>query len=305
MNEVVQRWIAESYTRFASDFEGGMTNHLPMALNAMGQLGAGDERLEAFARAYVARLDPVVPGELDRARELAAQLVPSVVGGRALEHGLAGAAFHGIIGVAYACDQPDPVEVGRALAYAARVSTPLPIRGPAPSTLDLIALTVRLRLLALPRPKAHTIGERLARVVEDARFQEVAREVAVDETTAERVALLGARAYLTANDFASLHVLTGATAYIRLRGLFDAPAVGDHSLAVAALACFVASGSPQLAAETSALPIDSWDEIAARAVQTGDDHVPKLVLACRARASATGHPLYQAIATKVSRRGSS
>lgn len=266
--DVVQRWIAESYTRFASDFEGGLTNHLPMALVAMRELGADDARLGAFARRYVTRLEPAVPGELEHARELALRSAPEVIRAHALERGIAGAAFHGIIAIAYACHQKDPVEVGRALAYAARVATPLPVRDPVPSTLDLALLAQRLRTLALPRPKGRTIAERLARAAADPRFQEIARTLAVDDSTAGRVALFGARAYLVANDFASLHVLTGATALRRLRGLFADPPAADYALGIGALACFVSSGSPALALETPDLPIDSWTEIEARAVAT-------------------------------------
>jgi hypothetical protein len=309
VSEAVERWIAESYTRFASDYAGGLTNHLPMAVIAMCELGADDARIEAFAQTYVTRLEPAVPGELEEARALASRIERevsvNVMRPLSLEHGVAGAAFHGIIGMAYACHQPDPVELGRAIAYAARVSMPLPIPDPSPSTLDVGALAERLRMRGLPRPKGHTIADRVQRVARDPAFQQIARLLAADESTAARVALLGARAYLAKDDFASLHVVTGATAFGMLRGIFADDAAGDHALGVAALACYVTSGSPELGPEAPDLPVDPWDEIAARAILSDDDHVAKLVLSCRTQAEATGQPIFQAIATKVSRRGSS
>lgn len=96
----------------ASEYRGGLSNHLPMALTALQRLGAGDARLRAFAAdsaTRLVRLDAAAP-EFAAAhtlrREIAARDAGAVLAARlpGLMPGVGAAAFHGLIRSAYAVD---------------------------------------------------------------------------------------------------------------------------------------------------------------------------------------------------------
>jgi hypothetical protein len=48
---------------FDAEYRGGLSNHLPMALQALQALGADAARLQAFAQRYSRRLQPARPAE--------------------------------------------------------------------------------------------------------------------------------------------------------------------------------------------------------------------------------------------------
>jgi Questin oxidase-like len=127
--------------RWDAEYGAGLSNHLPMALTALARLGASDERLAAFAQRYVERLHKMPPleawpaGEAWRARlgqprawpayrqlwrdwidnEGAADVLGQALPG--LMPGVAAAAFHGPIRVAYALAANHADELADALAY--------------------------------------------------------------------------------------------------------------------------------------------------------------------------------------------
>jgi len=130
-----------------------LSNHLPMALVALSRLGATDDRLAGFAARYQHRLAPIPSSEpiatfdewlAARGRDgaygalreylercVAADGVDATVR-RHLPHlidGLSGAAFHGIIRLAYALDAASGPRVAAGLAYLTEVHQPLGPRG--------------------------------------------------------------------------------------------------------------------------------------------------------------------------------
>jgi hypothetical protein len=301
--------LIDGNRRFAPSYGDGLTNHLPMALRALSRLGAREERLTAFAEAYGRRLEPAPRDERPaalaadlRARGREAVLRERLV---ALAPGLAGSAFHGVIRVAYAVmsDEPDePDELAHALVYAADSARPLlPFQKGREA--DASVILERLRAARIEKPAGGALAERLERVAQDPRFTELAQDLAVSRSTLNEISGIGARLYLAADDFASLHVLTGAHAVRVLTPWWgEHRDAAHHALAVAALASFVVAGSPRHA-EARGLDRAAWSEIEARAVASDDDHLAKLVLCCRDEEAALDDAIYRIVATKAARRG--
>jgi len=133
--------LLDDGVRFDAEYQGGLSNHLPMALLALQRLGAGPERLREFAATYQARLrpapaaEPWPPGDAWAARlgqsqawapyrdlftqwldhEPAAAVLRQAL--PVLMPGCGAAAFHGLIRTAAAVQAAHRRELADALAY--------------------------------------------------------------------------------------------------------------------------------------------------------------------------------------------
>lgn len=299
--------LRDNCARFAPDYQRALTNHLPMCLVALQQLGATDVRLAEFQKTYLKRLEPsrTDARALELENEIKVQGRDAVLLERltALAPQLAGAAFHGLIRTAYGTICQDAHELAFGLSYFEKCAFHLVECTASGEEVSVERLASQLARQGLPRPGGHTIAARLQRVAGDDRFLAIVKRLAIDETTLDQVSALGARAYLAADDFTSLHVLTASHALRRLRPWTRDARQADFGLAVAALACYVVSGCPLL--DALELPMLSWDEIRRLAVLSDDDHVCKLVFSCSEEETATGASLYRMVATQVAQRGTS
>ena len=290
-------------TRYAPSYSGGLTNHLPMCVTALHKLGASEDRLLAFTAAYAPRLEPSTPWA--RAHDFIHEVETRGPDAVLREHlkgllpGLAGAAFHGIIRVAYATMAKDHGELGTALAYLEDSALALDVPS-AGTCSDVAVLADRLR--DIDKPSGYTITERVLGVAKDPRFLRVAADLAVDKTTLSQVSSLGARWYLAADDFSSLHVLTGAHAVRVLRPWIDDERAADRALAIAALASFVVCGAPGRADARGLARADD-KELKARALASDDDHVAKLVVSALDEELAEEDQIFRIVATRAARRG--
>jgi hypothetical protein len=135
------RALLTDAARFDAEYRGGLSNHLPMALTALTRLGADDERLAEFAQRYAQRLHPATaleawaagdpwrgrfgdplawPAYRSLFREWIAHEGASAVLAQCLPplmEGVAAAAFHGAIRVAYALAANHADELADGLAY--------------------------------------------------------------------------------------------------------------------------------------------------------------------------------------------
>jgi hypothetical protein len=295
-------------TRWDAEYAGSLSNHLPMALVALHRLGAGDERLAAFAERYSARLHPAPaiepwpPGDAWRERfgdahawpvyrdffrqwlthegmaDVLQQALPYLV------QGCGAAAFHGMIRVAYAFEAVAPEELADGLAYwACRWMDLGPGRLPAtaqerdPGRL-LDALT------ALPPSRAGLIAHRMLDAARARGFDAVVAQLQVDAHTLPRLARLAAQRYARSGNFTVLHLVTSAHA---LRVLL--PFIDDQAAAVAhywrayAAGVVAARDLPGRAAT-----LRDWPELVRAATASDDDHLCKLVDACRQEQAAHG-----------------
>ena len=283
----------------------GLTNHLPMALVALHHLGAGPERLEGFARGYALRLQaappaqPWPPGDPwpDRlghheawsayralftewiAQEGAADMLGQVL--PQLMPGVGAAGFHGLIRTASAVRVGHLAELADGLAYWASRHLRLgalhnPQAGTvrAPATEDPVAL---LRELRAGRSRQRLISDQLLDVARDGRVNRVAARLMVDGHTLERLARTAAFAYAHTGNFTALHLVTSTHALRVLTRFLDEPLVA-WAWHWQAFAHAVVAARLQPAGEVVLRP---WKTLIARALDQDDEHVIKLVEACR------------------------
>jgi hypothetical protein len=300
---------------FDAEYRGDLSNHRPMALLALARLGADDQRLLDFDRHYSKRLQAApVPqawpvGEAwtsrlgqraawsaysdlftqwlctDFARDVLNQALPRLM------QGCGAAAFHGLIRTAYAVQAGHRRELADALAYWA--CRWLDLGAPEGDTQDASASPQRtddpelvLSELKATSSRAGLIFQRMSAAAASPSFPLTASRLEVNDTTLRRLAELAGMAYAHSGNFTALHLVTSAHAMRVLLPFVDEPlaAVRAYWWAYAAAVC--ASGM-----EASPAPAPRpWDELAAAARASNDDHVIKLVDSCRAEAAAYDLP---------------
>jgi hypothetical protein len=307
-----------------------LSNHLPMALVALDRLGAPPGRLSEFATRYRTRLVPVNDDEPVRDFDgwLAArgrpgsygQLRPYLDGAVAddgvdavlathlphLVDGVGGAAFHGIIRLAYALESRSDARVAAGLAYLTQVHQPLGRRGSGePWTDDPLAALSRVRELKALAATARrgNIGARMAAVGAHREFDGVVDWLAVTTSTPERLTAAAVALYATTDDFTALHGVTASHALLTV-----APYVADTEALCAywfqaLAAAYVTIGAPSVAEPTVGL--EPWleapvpfDAIAGPACASDDEHVIKLVYSARQLHERSGDPVLVAVAAR-------
>lgn len=309
--------------RYDAEYGASLTNHLPMALTALTRLGADGERCAAFAQHYAQRLHAAPPAEpwptgdawradLGRPRawpqyrslfrdwmfhegptDVLEQVLPELM------RGVGAAAFHGAIRTAYALAANHADELADALAYWACRWFPIGDPPPSGSQADPAPLLAQLDF-ASSLPAAPLISQRLAAAAAHPRFAPVADRLHVDAgRTLPRLAHCAAERYVASADFTVLHLVTSAHAMQVLLPWLDEP---DRALAVAHYArAFLAGWAtvPATAAPLPPLTLLPWPEIVARAAESDDDHLIKLVDTCRELERAWGGAVWHAAAARA------
>ena len=323
----LNRLLDEGAT-LSPEYGEGLSSHLPMALTALSRLGADARRLRAFAAHYTEAkaLQPVPPpvawpsGDAWQGRfgdiaawpayrglfrvwiahegigDMLVQVLP------ALMRGCGGVAFHGLLRTTYALQARHADELADALAYWAARWMDLGTPAPGGRVADPAAV---LRGLALPRSKEPLIAQRMLTASKRRAFAPAADALRIDAKTLPRIARLAARLYARSGDFTILHVATSAQA---LYELMDWLAPADVEPAVAcywrAVVAGVAASGIDFATLGRAPTPRPWDELVAAALTSEDDHLIKLVDACReAQRVHGGAPDWQRAATRVVAQG--
>lgn len=310
MNSAVLNELLTTGQRYAPEYRGGLSTHLPMALGALQALGADDDRLrQAFDR-FSAPLSlaprsgrvladwPQQLGRLDAHADLlatfGAQIASDGAAGvlqRALPRlmpGVGAAAFHGLIRTAYGVAAAHDGETAAGLAYWACRWLPLDAP-PAPATeRDPAAwLAALAQDLADTRFEGGLIFERMRAVGRTEAFARHAGRLQVDENTLAALADLAAQRYAATRNFTVLHLVTSCHA---LRLLL--PHLGDRDTALRHCARAYAAGciASGIDLQSPPLPVPglTWPQVVQRAIVSNDEHVIKLVHSCRDEAAVYG-----------------
>lgn len=281
----------------SATYRGQMSNHLPMAQQALLELGASAERLQAFTAAQETVLEPQVaarPARVALQRDLGrpdsdaawrahfAARIAGLGSSAALREALAlllpgvGAiAFHGLIRTGHAVLAGHDGELAAGLAHWAAHFMPLPATDGPP--LDLPEWLQALA--ALPRPVAPPgalITGRMQAWGDSPGFAAVAGRLRLSPDTLRDLALLAARTYAATRNFTVLHLLTASHAMSVLEPWWPAPEL-PRGFAVAAAAGLLASGAaPALALALQAPPSRPWPTLISAACAQDDAHVIKL-----------------------------
>lgn len=307
--------LLDENLRRSPEYGRGLSNHLPMALHALHELGAGDAQLERFAVAYVDRKKlpaadaarPDVPARLGDFTSFPAwqahfgERIASVGPRDALVEalpdlwpGVAAAAFHGPIRVAHAWQLGHRGELAAALAYWAARWQPMeapPSSGP---LLDLADWLAAAEAAAQAwRADGRLISQRMDQASRMPAFQAFAGRLRPSADALASVARWAAGLYADTGNFTVLHVVTGSRALLQLASLSAPPPQAWHAVAAA----IVASGI----GERQRIDVAgrTWGEVVAATRSSSDDHVVKLVHACHELSARQGHDEFLAAAGRA------
>jgi hypothetical protein len=323
--------LLERNRQFGPEYGGGLSNHLSMALVALQRLGASDARLAGYYRTYARRLEPPPPAgspitratfaahlgtqkrypdylaffheELQRLglQQLLATYLPPLV------PGIAAAAFHGVIRLAYALQAQDEPEVALSLAYFADTYLPLgPPTGAAAIEEPPVELLRRLgRTPALAHRSWHArlISDQLPEIGVQPAFAPVIDWLPASAARMAPLAEAALLVYASTDNFTALHGLTSTHALRIAWPHVPDPAAAARYQFQALCAAYISIGTPPLLTEAEQArltrqAVPPWSAIAAAAIRSSDEHVIKLVYSAREEDAAYGHALYRYAAAK-------
>ena len=305
--------ILEPYRDRSSNYgkpEVPLSDHLPMAVTALAGMGANDERLAAWAAAYVARQALPLAGvaetagrekwrariERDGSRKALADAL------RTLADGIGAAAFHAAIRAAYAIERNDNVDLACALESWEREFVALPVA----RTQQRVPVMEALHALAhapLDRsdPDAWLIADGMRIVGTRDGFASLVATVPSSEAI-DDLALAAAGAFAATGNFTALHLMTGTHAFrVLRRALGGADDLMPAFWSAYVAATIVAGVTPSLDAGTLDPLRDeriSWDALMERAVAQDDDHVIKATYTAWRLDSEIGHPVFATAAAR-------
>ena len=225
-----------------------------------------------------------------------------------LADGVGGAAFHGLLRTAFALVAEHDSELASGLAHWTCTHMPLlpaQARGQhgAPSP-DVDLRTWLAELSAATKDwksSGGLIADRMLSYGRTAAFQTHAARLSVNEGTLRELADIALDHYLRSRNFTALHLVTSSHALRVLTPCFDAPLSALRHYALAFAAGVAASG---IDVQASALPVSvqSWPMLGALACDATDEHVIKLIYACREEFQVNGDERYRSAASLVLRR---
>jgi len=321
------RELLDANARF--DLEAkGTTNHCPMAIVALAELGAPPARLQEFfdmwERDYAVHARPVeiviqrdawaeqlghAPAFgalrvcfLDWINEVGARNVILTVL-KEIPFAPASVAFHTLIRLAYGIHAAHPGEIAAGLA--ALVSAHLPIAAPhnangsAPSV-DFAFAQITHATRQIPI-EGNSITARLRAVAADARFGQTVLAPPASSNLLDDIARATIAAYWRTPDFTLLHTVTATHAARILFTELPAPLVErllpDFWLALCAAYATVRKPA---SADVEVLDVAlEWSELCQMAIASNDDHVIKMTYTCFCEDRRDPSPLYRASAARL------
>ncbi len=328
----LERLLGES-REFSAEFPLFLANHLPMVLIAMHRLGGSDERLAEYFATYrdMNRLCAPPPSVAPIARETWTEALGAReretdyraffqgevarLGARgavslylpALLPGVAASATHGLMRLAYGAMRGDDAEIATALGYWAATYLELGrATGAPPITDDPVEVLVRMRPIETFRhvtTELDLLWHFMRAIAQKPEFAPIVDWLAIRPDTYQRVRKASLALYAGTMDFCALHALTGCH-WLRL----IAPLTPDPDLALryfwqSIAALYPKIGFPDLPdAETleawRRAPCPDWEEIAAAAVKSDDEHDLSLTFSAREEGRLYGDRLYQVVAAR-------
>ena len=311
--------------RWPPEYAAGLSNHLPMAAQALHALGADAARLAAFAERYAQRFDttvaaaaPVPPerwvplrGTPDGHAPLLAYFSHALaVQGRDavlraalpdLVPGLAAAGFHGPIRVAHALQAGHDGELAAALAYWAWRWQPLPAPRTAPldAPLPFDAWSQQLVAQALGWTCAGRLFSiRMQHAAVAPPYAALAGRLTPAPAVLRQLSGFAAERYAATRNLVVLHMLTVTRAWRVLQPWLAAADAVPPVLLHALTAAYLAAHVPRGLSLPAPLPL-SWHAVVAAALRIDDDHTIKLVHACSEEAAVYGEGPYLAAARRA------
>ena len=312
--------ITATNEKYSSQYKGELATHLPMALVALERMEASPERLQAYSDHYVKRL---VLRQTMTQVEITAQNWGSYVGQnkyhteflvyfkKCLEElgleltlqkhlpilfrGVGGGAFHGLIRLGYAVETNNTEEIYQALGYWAVSYLELDMPAEMPMTQDKSPKEVFDELsLAFEGNKvsAPNIARRMELIGHMEGFQRICSQVRWTDLNCQTIASLVLALFAQTADFTAMHAVTANHAFRTVSSLYSVDGTSCRHFFVALAAAYVSIRAPKMIGELPSLPSITWQELMDRAVQSNDDHVPKIVYTCHEEFKVYRNPTY-------------
>ncbi len=306
-------------------YGSGFSNHLPMSLVALDQLGASEAQLENYYSTSSSRLDlrktdsengtfnftEKALGQKDlfedffryfkdrlkhtSAEKLLTEVIP------VLMKGVGGAAFHPLIRLSYALRSDCRDEIAMSLAYWATEYLEL---GNSHQHHDESLGDIRTRLDAFTSDESFrsTITDRIKAINEAVQKAEVIIQPEVLTLKDIREFSLGE--FAKADNFTLLHTVTASHAFRSASHYFENEEEALRYLWEAIVMAQLSTGIKYngVPAKTPEIKMD-WPEIIEHALNSTDDHVIKLVYTCFDENNETPDPLYHFIAQRAVSKG--
>lgn len=318
----------------------GTTNHCPMALVALAEMGADGARLAQFFAYWeqkyalpaadtvtpVARehwqselggnnftglqqcfIDWIDEAGIDPVLQAVLQTIPFAP---------SSGAFHALIRLAYGLSSQYIPEIAAGLAYLVVNNLALPALPEAAACVAHpdMALAILSQAMAGSQYPGPSIVGRLRAVAADARFAPALRQVPLTPDFLAQLAQIAIAAYWQTNNFTVLHMVTSMHAarlvLARLPGKWHPRLLSELWLAVCA--AYVSVGAPALTAPQSLIEKlnpdqrggeQEWASLLARAILSNNDHVIKMTYSCHQEHLQYRSPLYFAAAKRLVERG--
>jgi len=314
---------------FRFDVAGrGTVNHLPMALVALSRMGATPDRLLEYFNWWEG--NKALPrrdsgGDIGRSEwrrhvgqpqmfdafsqtfrlwigdrggdEVVGSVFPIVCGG------IAAAAFHGLIRLAYGIEADHGGEIGAGLAILCARHVELGLNlDAAPFSASVAAAFGHIaEALSGAAFTGDGIIGRMRAAAADPRFMAALTRPPIGPGLLAELARSAIALYWQTGDFTVLHMVTATHAaralFERLPQLASEHAIG--ALWVAACAAYASVGAPPLSEPSLAAPDLPWEDIFAAAIACNDDHVVKMSYTCHCEGVHYRNPIYQAAASRL------
>lgn len=325
---MINAYVNEFSAKYSPDYQGGMTNHLPMAQVALYQLTEDMDSVELFTNYYAhhTKLELVEPTDLvityieqslgqseaypayvqffDDWVAMAGIEVVLTEALKILSKGLLGRAFHCLIKLAYGLDVNNHDEIIRGLAYFASAYLALP---EAHRSVPLKDLEETLDAVAgnryfNERPLVEGLfTDVLGDILKDQEFQSMNFHVEGDSGDVyKHMVTYAVEDYLHTGSFLELHTLTALHAIAVL-----SPYVEDLSSLMDPYVTAYISGLLSIKNRTKEIQpdryeLDSWDTAFSYVLSTSDAHSIKFMYSCYQLHRFTGNDqLLQALSIRL------
>lgn len=318
--------ISEANDEFSSQYQGELATHLPMALVALEKIGASLNRLIEYRDNYVKRLEPHASHDdfeitrqnwkeflgLNQYQRGYIQYFQACLEAAGIDQvlhdhlpdlfrGVAGGAFHGIIRLGYALETQNIEEIGQALGYWSISFLKLEAQtGDSKLTKHSLGevFSGLNETFAGFRPKAPNIARRMEIIGQIPDFQRIIEQVDPSQVSYETLAPIALDLFYQTEDFTALHAVTALHAFRLVSKYLEDKKVAAHCLFVAIAAAYVSIRAPKIE-YIERIPAEvSWRALMQTAIDSNDDHVPKIVYSCREEFAYHRNSLYFAAALK-------
>lgn len=296
---------------FSPVFRRHYSSHLAMALVALDQMGADPAVLQQTFDAHAAGeseartdwelLDERL-GEIERDGIVATvrRRVPDLVAGPASQ------LFHPMIRLAYGLEAGHAGQVAAALLDWERRHVVLPVPDVPHTRHGARRLADVAAELSSHAPGTWDHSFDLVGIAQRGEIADALDGLAIDDQTLDDISSFALAAHTTADDFVTLHLVTGARALRVVSGWVDeATSLALAANAVPAMAvAYAAVAAPPLLTDAELerrrrLDLPDGVDIAAEATRSLDPHVIKLANVALAEEQRSGDQLYRYVAARV------